>query len=583
MVEPQESRSENICDSPSRPSSLLRNMILGRTIPLLLIPSLAVLIALLFARYASLTTVAHTFLQVSKLAKVTRNPEDYPEPPFTLFSSRVVLPQHLVKPAYVIIDAAGKIEAVKESVLSIAVLSNRFIVDVSPFVVMPGLIDPHVHVNEPGRTSWEGYEHASRAAAAGGTTTILDMPLNNVPSTIDLASLVQKIHALSSARPIVDVGVIGGVIPGNIHNVEELLDGGVLALKSFMVDSQSKDFPNLSKEDFKKAVAELHRVWSSSAANDRMIPYILHAELDIAPGKQGDSSSQDREYNHESYDDYEASRPAAWEVEAIRYAAEVANNSNVHIHIAHVSAHEAVDVISELRYSGSLKLAMLTAETCPQYLLWAKEELPPRATLFKCSPPIRSAENRERLVRSTFVDEESSRVIDLVASDHSPCPPELKSREGNISNAWGGISGLQYRLQGSWTAASTLNVSVVQMTKLLSEGPARVFGIDNLKGFLKAGLDADIVVWDPEASTLLTESQCHHRHKASPFHGLAMRGAVIRTLLRGRSVFNGKTGSDPDGPSPFGSAKGRLLVRSPSDGAIRSIDPKTWQDAVHHP
>lgn len=516
---------------------------------------------------------------MAKLAKVTSSPEDFPEPPFTLFSSRVVLPQHVVKPAYVVIDAAGKIEAVKESVLSFMVASNGFIVDVSPFVIMPGLIDPHVHANDPGRTTWEGYEHAARAAAAGGTTTILDMPLNNVPSTVNRATLVQKIRALSSARPIVDVGLIGGVIPENIHNVKELLDGGVLALKSFMVDSQSKDFPNVSKEDFKKVVAELHRVWSRSATKGRLVPYMLHAELEMYP----DSSALNREYDHESYDDYEASRPAAWEVQAIRYAAEIANNSNVHIHIAHVSAHEAVELISELRYNGSLKVATLTAETCPHYLLWAKEEIPPRSTLFKCSPPIRSAENRERLVRSTFLNEKSSRIIDLIASDHSPCPPELKSLEGNISNAWGGISGLQYRLQGSWTAASKFNVSVVRMAELLSEGPARVFGIDTLKGFLKAGLDADIVIWDPEASKLLTEDQCHHRHKSSPFHGLAMRGAVIRTLLRGRSIFIGKTGSDSEGRSPFGSSKGRLLVRSPREGAVRSIDPEKWEQKVRHP
>lgn len=541
---------------------------------MLIVPAFAVLIAVLFPHHPSVAAFIYTLLHRTNLVQISRGGQQFPEPPFTLFSTKVVLPEHVVKPAYIVIDSNGKIQDVHRSLLSALYYAKTQIVDVSPFVVMPGLIDPHVHVNEPGRTSWEGYHHASRAAVAGGTTTILDMPLNNIPSTVDHDSLAQKISALASAKPIVDVGIIGGVIPSNIPKIQQLLDGGVLALKSFMVDSQSRDFPNVSKKDLKSAVEELHRVTTDRST--RRIPYILHAELDLGDAEGVDKSSQMKEFNHESYEDFEAARPAAWEVEAVRYVAEAANHSKVHIHIAHVSAHEAVKLISNIRSSGNLKVATLTAETCSQYLLWAKEEIPKRSTLLKCSPPIRSVENRRQMLQSIFQTNHFFRGIDLIASDHSPCPPELKSPEGNMTSAWGGISGLQYRLQATWTAAKTVNGTVVQVAKLLSEEPARIFGIDNMKGSLKAGLDADIVIWDPDSSKILTEEDCHHRHKLSPFHGQMLNGVVMRTLLRGRSAYVADSNTHIGVSDQFGATTGLLLVRSPESGATVSLDPNMW-------
>lgn len=398
---------------------------------------------------------------------------------------------------------------------------------------------------------------------------MLDMPLNSVPVTTDRASFQKKLAAMQAAAPVIDVGFIGGVVPGNAADLASLVSTGVVALKSFMVDSQSEDFPHVTESDLKTAVAQLH-AFANGNPSARLIPYILHAELEK---ENPSNASRPEEYDHKSYVDYERSRPSSWETAAVDLAVRVANNSRVHVHIAHVSSHDVVAYVRQLRRSGGLKVATLTTETCPHYLLWASEEIPRGGTLFKCSPPIRSVENRRQMLSATFLTAEMGDGIDLIASDHSPCHPDLKSPTGNLTESWGGVAGLQYRLQGAWTAASRVTNDIARTIRLLSEAPAKTFGLDKLKGFLKAGYDADMVIWDPDMEEDLKIENCLHRHSGSPFHDMKARGVVFYTLLRGVPVFTRgrprEAGGDP-------SITGQLLVRSREDGEVHRIDPKQW-------
>lgn len=544
-------------------------------VALLALPCLAIIVALLRVGHPT-PRLSHAFVSSTGIATVYYTPPTFPSPPFVIFSTRVVWPDHNINPAYVAVGKNGTISAVRSS-LTATLLRDRVLVDVSPLIVMPGLIDPHVHCNEPGRTSWEGFQSASKAAAAGGTTAILDMPLNNIPSTTSQESVALKVSALASMRPLIDVGLIGGVVPSNVANISELAASGVLALKSFMVDSQSVEFPNISAEDFQKVVKQLHSMDLRSSAETTRLPYILHAELD--PNDRAESKGPHRKFDHERYSDYEASRPASWEVSAVRLALKLSNNSNVHIHIAHVAAVEVVQLIAEARDRGQLHSTKVTAETCPHYLLWATEEIPAGSSSLKCAPPIRSAHNRRAMLQSVFSNTTQDKGIDLIASDHSPCPPELKSLSGNLTESWGGIAGLQYRLQGSWTAATSTNSDITKIVELLAEGPAKAFGLDEFKGFLKVGYDADIVIWDPDRNQRLTAEQCFHRHKNSPFHGLTTRGTVFYTLLRGEAVFvrNSETGSVRGTNTDAQRGKGRLLVRNQADGRARAINPRNWE------
>lgn len=529
-----------------------------------IVPAIAIFLG--FVAPSNLVTVklTHSFFHTANIIQLHRSPTYFPSPPYTLFSTRVVLPSRTIKPSYILITSEGKIHDLCPSLARTPSEWRKVVIDVSPLVVMPGLIDPHVHVNAPGREEWEGFEHATRAAAAGGTTTILDMPLNNVPSTIDAESLQKKIRAWAHSDSVVDVGLIGGIVHGNKESVGDLIDGGVLALKSFMIDSQSAHFPHVNAADLKDAVVELNRIFSNSNYVGREVPYILHAELDDFGPDTGSRATTQGTYDHTSYDDYEKSRPHSWETNAVELAANIANNTRVHIHIAHVSSHRAAQRIFELRSSNSFK-GKITAETCTQYLVWGKEEIPPGSTSYKCAPPIRSVRNRDKLRSYLFRIDRKSASLDFVASDHSPCPPELKQGE-NLTKAWGGISGLQYRLQGTWSVAKELNLTIIQLSDILSGRPASVFGIDGMKGVLKSGLDADLLIWDPESSVVLNPGNCLHRHKVSAFHGYKGQGEVYYTLLRGRPVYNRNSESlavSNTHPSP-----GRLLMREKRDGTI---------------
>ena len=485
-------------------------------------------------------------------------------------------PSHEVKPAYILIAEDGTIFGLKTSLASMTRKWRAVIVNVSPLVVMPGLIDPHVHLNEPGKTEWEGFYSGTRAAAAGGTTTVLDMPINSVPATTNTRAMEMKVRAFSESNPVVDVGIIGGIIQGNVEDIEPLIRAGVIAVKSFMVDSQSPDFPFTRENDLKQAIAELDRIANAAGEGVKRIPYILHAELDDGEYNTGDRAARAEEYNHSNYSHFERSHPDSWETNAIRMVTSAANSSKVHIHIAHVSSHHAVAQIANIRNDPSFR-AMLTAETCTQYILWASDEIPDGSTYLKCRPPIRSSRNRERLLRAVFGDSEHEGSIDLIASDHSPCPQELKETDGNLTMAWGGIAGLQYRLHAAWSAAKKRNRSVVDVVKLLAEGPAITFGLQEVKGFLKKDLHADIVVWDPEVRKVFRPESCLHRHKCSAFDNMEMWGAVVYTLLRGKLVYR-RTGESEI--HHFNAASGELLVRSAPDGRMRTISPRTWERAV---
>lgn len=555
-------------------SSLQRRFMLTRFIALLLIPVIGIIISLLSPHNTSVASLAHHVLRATKLTNVHSHPLHLPKPPFALFSTRVVLPNQKIQPAYILVGENGKIYDVRGSVASLPSKWRRVIVDVKPLVIMPGLIDPHVHINEPGREHWEGIESATRAAAAGGTTTLLDMPLYNLPATKSGTALEEKLAALEAAPALVDIGLIGGVIHGNVDNIESLFDGGVVALASSRIDSQSADFPRLNKQDLQDTIEELERLAAKTSEKIRPIPYILQAELDDNDPSTGSRAASQEKYDHGSYDSFERSHPGSWETEAIRMASEIANSSGVHIHIAHVSSHEAVKRIAELKRTSTFH-GRISAGTCPHYLLWEKEDIPNGAAEYKCRPPIRSRSNRHDLLSSVFQAGDFSDAIDLIASDHSPCPDELKRTNGNLTKAWEGISGLQYRLQGTWTAATEAQSDILFITKLLAEGPAKVFGLDHMKGFLKAGLDADMVIWNPESETHPSQESCHHKHKISAFHNAKVRGTVAYTILRGELVYSNPRYDKENWQ--FGKVNGRILYRSKQDGIVRSEPRKNWR------
>jgi allantoinase len=385
-------------------------------------------------------------------------------------------------------------------------------------IVMPGLVDTHVHVNEPGRTEWEGFATATRAAAAGGVTTIVDMPLNSIPPTTTLAGLEQKMRA-AEGRLTVDVGFWGGVVPGNTNELSQLWDAGVVGFKCFLIHSGVDEFPNVIEADLREAMPELARLGA---------PLIVHAEV---PGPVeaccrtigGDSSH--------SYETFLRSRPREAENEAVGLMIKLARETGCRIHIVHHSSADALPILARAKSLG----LPLTVETCPHYLHFAAEDIPDGATEFKCCPPIRENENREQLWNAL-----RDGTIDFIVSDHSPCPPEMKLREqGDFMKAWGGISSLQLRLPIIWTEARARGFTIEQLVQWLCVRPARQVGLDVLKGAIKEGADADIVIWNPDAEFRVAPEVIHHRHKLTPYAGEVLRGVVEKTFLRGQIVYDG--------------------------------------------
>ena len=385
-------------------------------------------------------------------------------------------------------------------------------------IVMPGLVDTHVHVNEPGRTDWEGFETATRAAAAGGVTTIVDMPLNSIPATTTLEGLRTKLEAARD-KLHVDVALWGGVVPENTSELAKLWEAGVVGFKCFLIHSGVNEFPNVTESDLREAMPELARLGAL---------LIVHAELagPVEACCQSIASAPSR-----SYKTFLDSRPREAENEAIALMIRLCRETNCRVHIVHHSSADALPMLREAKKCG----LPMTAETCPHYLHFVAEDVPDGATEFKCCPPIRERENREALWGAL-----KDGTIDFVVSDHSPCPPGMKLREeGDFMTAWGGISSLQLRLPITWTDASARGCTIEDLTKWLCREPARQVGLHNLKGAIKKGYYADMVIWNPDREFKVEPAMLHHRHRLSPYNGEVFRGVVEKTFVGGRIVYDG--------------------------------------------
>jgi len=389
--------------------------------------------------------------------------------------------------------------------------SDANLVDAGSDVVMPGVIDTHVHVNEPGRTEWEGFRSATRAAAAGGVTTILDMPLNSIPATTNVAGLEAKREA-ARGQTIVNVEYIGGVVPGNVRDLEPLADAGVRAFKCFLAPSGVDEFTNVSENDLRTAFPVLRRLG---------LPLMVHAEdpRELRPGPQNGSRS---------YEDYLASRPAAAERSAIKMLIDLMEEYPARVHIVHVSSAESLEIIRAARARG----LPITVETCPHYLTFAAEEIPDGATEYKCAPPIRDIEERDALWAALL-----DGSIDCIASDHSPCPPSMKETDGDFFAAWGGIASLQLSLAAVWTGARVREAKLEQMAEWMCTGTARLAGLSTTKGRIASGYDADIVIWNPDLSFVVDPQKLLHRHHVTPYAGRTLYGVVQSTFVAGEQIF----------------------------------------------
>ena len=387
---------------------------------------------------------------------------------------------------------------------------NVPIVDAGESIVMPGLVDTHVHINEPGRTEWEGFETGTRAAAAGGVTTILDMPLNSIPATTTVDALEAKRKA-AREKSVVNVEFIGGVVPGNVGELEALRDAGVRAFKCFLSPSGVDEFPAVSERDLREAFPVLERLG---------LPLMVHAE-DPACLLASRGSSR-------KYGDYLTTRPVAAERAAIALLVELMARSPTPVHIVHLSSATSLDIVRTARARG----LPLTVETCPHYLTFAAEEIPDGATEYKCAPPIRDKAERDALWEAVIAGD-----IDLIASDHSPCPPAMKETEGDFFSAWGGIASLQLSLSAVWTGARIRGLKPERIAQWMSAAPARLAGLQDRKGTLAAGYDADIVLWDSEASFVVDPTELLHRHKVTPYVGRELFGKVLATYVGGRRIF----------------------------------------------
>jgi allantoinase len=435
---------------------------------------------------------------------------------FAIKSTRVVVPGGITGATIRARD--GRITSVDEN--SGPRTLDRDVIDVGDAMILPGLVDTHVHVNEPGRTEWEGFETATRAAAAGGVTTILDMPLNAIPATTDATALAVKRKA-ADGKCHIDVGFIGGVVPGNADALGDLAAAGVLAWKCFLVDSGVPEFPPVDEQDLRRAMPILARFGR---------PLMVHAELP-GPITQAQRSGRIR-----TYADYLASRPERAELEAIALMIRLASEYDVPVHIVHLASREALPLLEEARARG----VRMTVETCPHYLTFVAEDIPDGATEYKCAPPIRSASHREALWRAL-----ERGTIDMIASDHSPAPAELRRREeGDFAAAWGGIASLQLGLSAVRSSTRGRHAGIARIVSWMAARPAAITGLTR-KGRIAVGCDADLVIWDPDAEWTVNGSRLQHRHPLTPYHGMRLPGRVLATYLRGRRVYDGGVFSAP--------------------------------------
>jgi len=443
-------------------------------------------------------------------------------------SRRVVLPDGIRPAAIVVRDGViAKIADPKRS-------ASAETLDFEDSVVMPGIVDAHVHINEPGRTEWEGFETATMAAAAGGVTTLIEMPLNSIPATTTLDAFRQKL-ASTQDKLFVDVGFWGGVVPGNSAESSRLHEHGVFGFKCFLVPSGVAEFEAVTESDLRQALPELARLGAVLLA---------HAEL---PGPIDEATCKVSNKDPRSYPTWLRSRPAAAEDQAIELLIRLSQEYKTRVHIVHLSSAAAISMIRAAKGSG----AKLTVETCPHYLTIAAEEIPDGATHFKCAPPIREAANRERLWEAL-----GDGTIDFVATDHSPAPPQMKCTDtGDYLRAWGGIASLQLSLPLIWSSAHKRGFGISDAARWLCREPARFAGLSR-KGEIAVGRDADLIVWNPEQSFQVQPEKMFFRHTLTPYSGRTLFGVVQKTFLHGEEIYS--SGDFPSG------RRGRVLLRGPA-------------------
>lgn len=424
---------------------------------------------------------------------------------FALRSLRVVTPEG-VRPAVVLVEGEtiGAVLAYDSPPAGVA--SE----DVGDLVISPGVIDAHVHINDPG-TDWEGFESATQAAAAGGVTTLVDMPLNSLPVTTTVAALHEK-RAAAAGKLWVDVGLYGGLVQNNADRMQALCEAGVLGVKCFLCHSGLDDFPNATERDLRAAMPALAK---------SKVPLLVHAELLNSPAP---AVTDPR-----SFAQFVASRPEQWELDAIQLMIDLCRETRCQVHIVHLATGAALPMLAAAKQEG----LPITVETCPHYLFFEKATIEDGDTRFKCAPPIRAGA-APQLWRGL-----QAGIIDTIGSDHSPCPPALKHLDtGDFSQAWGGISSLQLTLPTMWTFLIRHGCKDLSLlAKWLSSAPANLTGLGQRKGQIAAAYDADLVVWDPDANWQIKASELFHRHPVTPYDGWAVTGKVLRTYVRGKQIF----------------------------------------------
>lgn len=446
-----------------------------------------------------------------------------------LRSTRVLTPQGIA-PAAVIVD--------QERITALCGWSelpgNVELFDFGDFVLLPGLVDSHVHINDPGRAEWEGFETATRAAASGGVTTLVDMPLNCVPETIAVPALQAKRRA-AQGKAWVDWAPWGGVVRGNADEIPRLVRAGVPGFKCFLIHSGIDGFAWVDEANLRAALEKLRGTG---------LPLLAHAEV-AEPVEIATKQLNKEDADWRRYSTYLLSRPAAAENDAIALLIRLAEEFQTSIHIVHLSSAEALPLLRDARRRG----VPVSVETCAHYLWFAAKDIPDGATEFKCAPPIRDSANRDKLWQAL-----NQGLIDMVITDHSPCPPNLKRREeGRWDHSWGGIASLGLALPALWTGMKQRGIGLQRIGEWMAAAPAKLAGFTGRKGAITIGADADFAVFTPEARWTVTPSDLHFRHKISPYLGAEFCGRVVETWLRGEPVFRAGTFADR--------ARGRELVR----------------------
>ena len=482
-------------------------------------------------------------------------------------SQRVVLPDGM-RPA--------SIEIHNGAISSVGPYEPAHGEDYADLVIIPGLVDTHVHINEPGRAEWEGFATATRAAAAGGVTTLVEMPLNSIPATVSVEALETKVAA-AQGQCWVDVGFWGGVIPGNAGEVRPLWEAGCFGFKCFLAPSGVDEFPHVAEADLRPAMLEIAACGGVllahaedpaylgfTGATRQVDQFAGEAPSQAVPGEQAPSDAipceeapvgtwrvtvgggatveqilrrspgrppqndSPADFSANQYANYLRSRPRRAEDSAIEILIRLSAETGCRLHVVHLSSSDSLAQLAAARAAG----LALTAETCPHYLTFEAEKIPDGAMEFKCAPPIRESANRDALWRGLC-----NGGIDFVVSDHSPCPPAMKCKEtGSFFSAWGGIASLELGLSAVWTEARQRSVSIEDVVRWMSAGPAKLAGLGHRKGSIAEGYDADLVVWEPEASFTVDPTRLRQRHKLTPYAGRRLFGVVRKTLLRGQEV-----------------------------------------------